>query len=140
MIQIRAGVFETNSSSTHSLNICKKSDYLEWVNNPDIVYVGESWRFGPSQFNDKEFVTQQDIVDRAIAYNQEKSDDRYPETIEGWFSKSDNWYSINEATENEVYTYEDWCQYNENLNTYSYSYVSEHGDEIEVFGAYGYDG
>lgn len=140
MIQIRPGVFETNSSSTHSLNICKKSDYLEWVNNPDIVYVGESWRFGPSEFNDREFVTRQEIVDRAIAYNRENGDCKYPETIEEWFKEADDWWRINEAVENEIYTFEDWNQNNEDLTTFEYSYTSEHGDEIEVFGAYGYDG
>ena len=29
--QIRRGVFETNSSSTHSLTMCMKSDYDRWV-------------------------------------------------------------------------------------------------------------
>lgn len=29
--QIRHGVFETNSSSTHSLTMCMKSDYDRWV-------------------------------------------------------------------------------------------------------------
>ena len=28
--QIRKGVFETNSSSTHSLTICLKSDFDRW--------------------------------------------------------------------------------------------------------------
>ena len=31
--QIRQGVFETNSSSVHSMTICMKSDYDKWVNN-----------------------------------------------------------------------------------------------------------
>lgn len=29
--QIRRGVFETNSSSTHSITMCMKSDYDKWV-------------------------------------------------------------------------------------------------------------
>jgi len=29
-IQIRRGVFETNSSSVHSLTICSKEDYEKW--------------------------------------------------------------------------------------------------------------
>lgn len=33
MKQIRRGVFETNSSSVHSMTICMKSDYDKWVNN-----------------------------------------------------------------------------------------------------------
>lgn len=31
-IQIRRGVFETNSSSTHSITMCMESDYDKWVN------------------------------------------------------------------------------------------------------------
>lgn len=32
-VQIRRGVFETNSSSVHSVSICTKTDYDRWVNN-----------------------------------------------------------------------------------------------------------
>lgn len=32
MIQIRTGVFETNSSSTHSLTVCTEEDYKKFVN------------------------------------------------------------------------------------------------------------
>lgn len=31
MLQIRKNVFETNSSSTHSLTICSKDEYQDWV-------------------------------------------------------------------------------------------------------------
>lgn len=37
MRQIRSGVFETNSSSTHSLTLCMKSDFDKWKK-------GEAWR------------------------------------------------------------------------------------------------
>jgi hypothetical protein len=40
MIQVRNGVFETNSSSTHSICICTKSDYEKWKNG-ELVY--DSW-------------------------------------------------------------------------------------------------
>lgn len=30
--QVRHGVFETNSSSTHSLTMCSDSDYNKWMN------------------------------------------------------------------------------------------------------------
>ena len=32
MRQIRRNVFETNSSSTHSITICMKSEFDKWVN------------------------------------------------------------------------------------------------------------
>lgn len=34
---IRAGVFETNSSSTHSLCICTEDEYNKWKNG-DLIY------------------------------------------------------------------------------------------------------
>lgn len=37
MKQIRRGVFETNSSSTHSLSICTKKDFEKFRNN-ELVY------------------------------------------------------------------------------------------------------
>lgn len=34
---IRFGVFETNSSSTHSLTMCSKEDYQKWENG-ELIY------------------------------------------------------------------------------------------------------
>lgn len=36
--QIRRGVFETNSSSTHSITICMKSDFDKWKNGELVWY------------------------------------------------------------------------------------------------------
>lgn len=38
MRQVRVGVFETNSSSTHSLTICLKKDYDEWKDEKRVMY------------------------------------------------------------------------------------------------------
>lgn len=32
-VQIRSSVFETNSSSVHSISVCDKTDYDRWINN-----------------------------------------------------------------------------------------------------------
>lgn len=37
MIQVRQGIFETNSSSTHSLTMCTSSDYEKWKNG-ELIY------------------------------------------------------------------------------------------------------
>ena len=37
MIQIRYGVFETNSSSTHSMVVCSEEDYQKWVDG-ELLY------------------------------------------------------------------------------------------------------
>lgn len=31
-IQVRNSIFETNSSSVHSVTVCDKSDYIDWTN------------------------------------------------------------------------------------------------------------
>lgn len=39
-VQIRRGVFETNSSSVHSLTMCMKSDYDKWASEDIFLYMG----------------------------------------------------------------------------------------------------
>jgi len=43
MKQVRLGVFETNSSSTHSLTMCAKEDYDKWVNGQ--LFLTENSKF-----------------------------------------------------------------------------------------------
>lgn len=35
--QIRRGVFETNSSSTHSITMCSKEEYAKWKNGELLI-------------------------------------------------------------------------------------------------------
>ena len=68
--QIRRGVFETNSSSTHSITMCMKSDYTKWVD-------GELYwdRWG-------EKLVPKEIVDKADYEDQYYSYERFCEDIE----------------------------------------------------------
>ena len=46
MIQVRTGVFETNSSSTHSLTICLLSDFKKWKNGEVLrVLTDDGYKF-----------------------------------------------------------------------------------------------
>lgn len=36
-VQVRRGVFETNSSSTHSITICSKEEFERWKNG-DLIF------------------------------------------------------------------------------------------------------
>lgn len=59
MRQVRRGVFETNSSSTHSITVCSKEDF-ERFQNGELMYDAyrselvpvdkEIWRESPSNF------------------------------------------------------------------------------------------
>ena len=51
VIKMRQGVFETNSSSTHSITMCNESDYDKWVNGE--LYLA---RWG---YKDKDFINGQ---------------------------------------------------------------------------------
>lgn len=70
MRQIRRGVFETNSSSVHSITMCMKSDYDKWVN-------GELYL----DFYNDELVSKE-VVDKAEYKDDYYSYKRYCDEIE----------------------------------------------------------
>ena len=37
-----------------------------------------------------------------------------------------------------IYTYEDWCRYNDELEQYETPFTTPSGDDMIAFGAYGY--
>lgn len=90
---IRRGVFETNSSSTHSLCIASKEDFKKWKDG-ELVY--DRWN------------------DKLVPIEEAK----YPE---------------------ETQTYEEFTD-DEYLEYFKQSYITKSGDEIIVFGKYGYNG
>lgn len=51
--QIRFGVFETNSSSVHSLTIVSKEDYEKWRNG-ELIYDRDNDKLIPSQDVDED--------------------------------------------------------------------------------------
>lgn len=128
MLQVRQGVFETNSSSTHSITFASQSEFNEWAAGN--VYLNECWFY--SEFNenkDKEFVTKEEAISLVM------SSDSLPEQ---------NPYEMPEeeldeilADEYCIYSYEkffnDW-----GMETYKECYTTEHGDNIVAFGKYGY--
>ena len=44
--QIRRGVFETNSSSTHSITLMMKKDYDRWQKGEDLYLYSSNWMAG----------------------------------------------------------------------------------------------
>ena len=143
IVQVRSGVFETNSSSTHSLNICTKSDYDRWVNDKNIVFIGDSYLVGAKDFGGREFVTKSEIIDYLTKMNESitNEDDKFPETISGYFERDeDNWYSISPASEDGIYDSDTYELDNEELESYTQEFTTPSGDEMVAFGTYGYRG
>lgn len=127
MYQIRHGVFETNSSSTHSISICKKSEYDAWVRGE--VYLNDGW-WGKVENEDKnkKFLTKEEAM-KLIA------DHGYYEDV----------YSLDEEELSEVFydegiydteSYDNMCEYYEE---YAEEYTTDSGETIIAFGYYGND-
>ena len=67
MIQIRQGVFETNSSSTHSITIASESDFDKWKNGD--VYLNDGWWSSSDGSNkDKTFLTKDEAINLLGSY------------------------------------------------------------------------
>ena len=129
MIQIRQGVFETNSSSTHSITIAPESDFNKWKNGE--VYLNEGWWDSSDGSNkDKTFLTKDEAINLLGSYE--------------YYKRNEDLNDMNDEELNEVfrdwdiYTFENyWDDYLEDYETH---YTTEHGDDIIVFGQYGYNG
>lgn len=129
MIQIRRGVFETNSSSTHSITIAPESDFNKWKNGD--VYLNDGWWSSSEDPNkDKTFLTKDEAINLLGSYE--------------YYKRNEDLNDMNDEELNEVfgdwdiYTFENyWDDYLEDYETH---YTTEHGDDIIVFGQYGYNG
>lgn len=117
---IRKGVFETNSSSTHSITMCSQDEYDRWKKGE--VLLDKSWKA------EKKFITKEEAI-------QKLKDSEYYKDVD--FNDED---VVNEVlSEEELYTSEEYwdnCDY----ETFESTYVTKNGEEIIAFGYYGYNG
>ena len=137
--QIRRGVFESNSSSTHSLQICTKEEFDKWVDGKLLL---DSY--------DEKFI---------IAESIKSLTDEEKENVKKEYDqkKQKYWKSWDELTEEEheelyqekidyktsdKYRYKTHFDYmyDGDLETFKESYTTPGGEIIVCFGKYGYDG
>lgn len=62
--QIRIGVFETNSSSTHSLVVCTREEYDKW-NSGELYYLEDTWGLPDTlkqEFENRGFITEEEKI------------------------------------------------------------------------------
>ena len=139
MRQVRNGVFETNSSSTHSITICPQETY-------------DKWRDGKLLFNewDDKFIEAKELTP-----DDYKHAGKQYESLKGKYYK--NWNELSEEEQkaytteyvlkyrrnndfNDDYiTYDEWRDRNSGLEMYYKYYTTKNGDKIVAFGSYGYD-
>lgn len=117
MISVRRNVFETNSSSTHSLTMCSEDEYNKWKNG-EMFY--DSW-------ND-ELITKEEYLKQYEEYKKEYFEDNpndEEEDFKDYFNDDKQFYTHDE--------YFDEIEY----ETYKASYTTKNGEKIIAFGYYG---
>ncbi len=135
--QVRCGVFETNSSSTHSMTMCSEEEFEAWKRGEVL--------FQP--YGEKDFVSATELSTN----DKKKAEEDYEETKDD-FQK--DWNDLSEDAKQKYYTkyakqnglidedaktYEQYMSYSD-LEKFVQRYTSKSGDKIVAFGKYGYDG
>ena len=133
MIRVREGAFETNSSSVHSLVVCEDSEYRKLMRHEAMIALGN------------DIVSKEDVIKNLINVTAERAN--MAEMVKEEFGE-DLPQDLRDLSD-EVFRYLAYyymeAQYlddymdDEELATYSYTYVTSHGDTICIFGKYGRD-
>ena len=127
MKTIRRNVFETNSSSTHSITMCMESDYEKWKN-------GEMYWH---RWND-ELVSKEEVEKEMAKLREEFIADNpdFDENNEEWKEKLEQY--INE--DKMYYTYEEFNDYDYiEYETFVDTFETPQGEKVVSFGYYGQD-
>lgn len=122
MISVRRGVFETNSSSTHSLTMCSESDYDKWKKG-DLLF--DDWN--------GELITKEEykkIYEEEKRKYLEKYSNETEEDFEDYYNDDKQYYNFDEF----------WNKYDYDYETFLDNYITPSGEKIIAFGYYGYDG
>ena len=112
MKTIRKGVFETNSSSTHSICICTDEELEAWQNNEIF------WNYG------NDFITKEELINHCRQLDIPDTDEEIIEDI------------IRNPREYDVETYE---SFGEDYEIDSTDYLTPKGEHINIFCYYGYN-
>ena len=140
--QIRKSVFETNSSSTHSLTICTEEEYNKWKNG-EILFNKWSEKFVEL----KEYTLTDEIKELAMLDYNGKRQKYWKEWEELSEEEKEELYlaKIEEKKERDLagaITYREYenDSWYDDLTDYLEYYTSPSGDKLVIFGKYGYDG
>ena len=141
MIQIRDDVFETNSSSTHSMTIVPMSEYMEWVDDENIFYYPEG----------NTFVTRDEAIDSVRKIDADYVNSAWYNPLERYYWENDiecgiDYKNIDDVPDefvapylayNGYYSYKMFNEYYNEYEQFTQHYITENGDEIVAFGYYG---
>lgn len=119
---IRRGTFETNSSSTHSITMCKESDFDKWKNGE--MY-WDRWN---------ESLVSKEEVEKEMAKLKEEFISEHPDYDKDdidWEEKLEDYLN----SDKEYYTYEEFNNY----DYIEYETFEDSYDGVVAFGYYGMD-
>jgi hypothetical protein len=120
--QIRRGVFETNSSSVHTLTMCSGEEYKKWENG-EVLF----WRDADT------FSTREEIIEELKVKKTWSGELYYPDT--NWNDEDE----VNDVFEEEgIQTCDEFFD-DEYYETFYDDYTTPNGDKVVVFGYYGYN-
>ena len=137
MRQIRHGVFETNSSSTHSLTMCSEKDYEKWACGKLMLDT-----YSGTFINVNTEITENDKIEAEKYYNKKKYK-YWKEWCQLSQNEMEEWYRkyMYECKKIDTYRYTTYDNYFDGyLNEFEERYTTENGEVIVAFGKYGYDG
>lgn len=120
--QIRRGVFETNSSSVHSLTMCSDSEFNRWKNGELLFWQEEG-----------KFATRNEIIEELKTMQWYDGSMRYANTDWSNDEEVDEIFSDERIKTCEEFFEDDWYE------TYRQEYKTKGGEKIIAFGYYGHD-
>lgn len=130
--QVRRGIFETNSSSVHSLVMCMESDYDKWDKGETLLFTGSAWGYPE---NNRPLRNHFYTKEEAIAF--EKSSKYPPDEDFDW---NDDENVMEMLHENEWRSSEDfWDDRYGEFEHFKDTMTTPNGDTVVAFGYYGYD-
>lgn len=130
MLQMRKNVFETNSSSTHSITMCTQDEYDAWANGDVLLNDGWWGKDNTSEFKDKKFVTREEAEDII-------KKDKYYEPTDELSSLSDEEFDeYCYDMDYELYSMDKYFE-KEYLEWFDEKYTTPSGETVVAFGLYG---
>lgn len=127
MINIRRNVFETNSSSVHSITMCTESEYDKWSDG-ETFYYHSTYKLDKGQ---SRFFTFDEMCE-FLAEKREWSSDDINELKE--LKENDNSEFEQVLSEADFYTYNSFDNYHDMYELYAQSYTTAGGETIVAFG------
>lgn len=128
MIQIRRDVFETNSSSVHSITMCMKSDFDDWCDDKLWYYNSCSLPEGKTS----PFFTWEEMIDFLKSRTYGPDEDTLREIMELRENSSSDLEQL--LSEYEFYTYDSYETCHSDYEHYVEYFTTPSGEKVVSFG------